>query len=114
MAVLERLCVRKSTEGSNPSPSAINMRFIIYFLVLFGAYSVGRIGHILGGHLKAPHHWIYGMLALVVGIVLHSKWFGIYLILFGIGHIISDLKDMIELKFYGVDDVEVKKFWGID
>jgi len=54
------------------------------------------------------------MLALVVGIVLHSKWFGIYLILFGIGHIISDLKDMIELKFYGVDDVEVKKFWGID
>ena len=64
--------------------------------------------------LKAPHHWIYGMLALVVGIVLHSKWFGIYLILFGIGHIISDLKDMIELKFYGVDDVEVKKFWGID
>ena len=90
------------------------MRFFIYFLVLFGAYTIGRIGHILCGHLKAPHHWIYGVISLILGIVYHSHVLGIYLIMFGIGHTISDLKDMVELKFYGVDDVEVKKFWGID
>ncbi len=36
------------------------------------------------------------------------------LIAFGVGHTISDLKDMVNLKFYGPDEVEVKKFWGID
>jgi hypothetical protein len=90
------------------------MKFLIYFLVVFGAYAIGRISHILGGHLKAPHHWIYGMLSLVFGIVFIHHVLGPYLIAFGIGHTISDLKDMLELKFYGVDDVEEKKFWGID
>ncbi len=90
------------------------MRFLIYFLILFGAYAIGRAGHILGGHLKAPHHWIYGMISLVLGIIFVHRALGPYLIAFGVGHTISDLKDMIELKFYGVDSVEVKKFWGID
>ncbi len=27
---------------------------------------------------------------------------------------IRDLKDMLELKFYDVDEVEIKKFWGIN
>ena len=90
------------------------MQILIYFLVLLGAYAVGRISHILGGHLKAPHHWIYGMLSLILGVVFIHRGLGPYLVAFGIGHTISDLKDMIELKFYGVDDVKENKFWGID
>ncbi|HSX18430.1 MAG TPA: hypothetical protein VLE51_03685 [Candidatus Saccharimonadales bacterium] len=90
------------------------MRLLVYFLVLFGGYAIGRISHILGGHLKAPHHWIYGMMALIVGIIFIHHGLGPYLIAFGIGHTISDLKDMIELKFYGVDPPGPKKFWGID
>ncbi len=86
----------------------------LYFLVLFGAYAIGRVSHILGGHLKAPHHWIYGMISLILGIVSHNHALGIYLILFGIGHTISDLKDMVDLKFYGRDEPGPKKFWGID
>ena len=90
------------------------MKIVIYIIILFASYTIGRIGHILGGHLKAPHHWIYGVIALIVGIILYYQEAGIYLMLFGIGFIISDFKDMIELKFYGVDDAKVKKFWGID
>lgn len=54
------------------------------------------------------------MMSLILGIVYHSHALGIYLILFGIGHTISDLKDMVELKFWGRDEPGPKKFWGID
>lgn len=91
-----------------------NMKFIVYVLILFASYAIGRIGHILGGHLKAPHHWIYGVIFLIAGIVLYGKTIGMYLILSGAGLVISDLKNMVNLKFFGVDDVKVKKFWGID
>jgi hypothetical protein len=90
------------------------MDIIIYFLLFFVGFSLGRIGHILGGHLESPHHWIYGIIILIAGLIFYNNYLGIYLILFGIGFTISDLKDMIELKFYGVDDVKIKKFWGID
>ncbi len=83
-------------------------------MIAFAGFSIGRIGHILGGHLNAPDHWIYGILAIIVGSFFHQRSWGIYLIAFGIGHTISDLKDMLNLKFYGPDEVEVKKFWGID
>jgi hypothetical protein len=43
--------------------------FIIHFLVFFGSYVVGRVAHILGGHLKVPHHWIYGLILIILGIV---------------------------------------------
>jgi predicted alpha/beta hydrolase len=90
------------------------MKIIIYIAVFFISYSIGRISHILGGHLNTPHHWIYGVIALIVGIIFHREKWSIYLILFGIGFIISDFTDMIDLKFYGVDDVKIKKFWGVD
>ena len=89
------------------------MEFIIFAGVTFAGFAVGRIGHIIGGHLNTPDHWIYGVLA-VVGIFLYKHHVGQWLIAFGAGHTISDLKDMLNLKFYGPDEVEVKKFWGID
>lgn len=90
------------------------MNYLIYFLIFFGSYAIGRVSHILGGHLKSPHHWIYGLLLLIVGLIYMNYSWSVYAVAFGVGFIISDLKDMIDLKFYGVDDVKVKKFWGID
>ncbi|TSC93883.1 MAG: hypothetical protein Athens101428_517 [Candidatus Berkelbacteria bacterium Athens1014_28] len=87
---------------------------LVLIAIIFASYSIGRISHILGGHLKTPHHWIYGAIALIIGIIFHRQKWGQYLIAFGIGFIISDFKDMIDLKFYGVDDVVIKKFWGVD
>lgn len=90
------------------------MSIIIFLAIAFLGFAIGRIGHILGGHLNTPDHWIYGVLAILVGASFHDHHWGIWVLAFGIGHTISDLKDMINLKFYGPDEVEVKKFWGID
>ena len=90
------------------------MEVILLFVIAFTGYAIGRISHILGGHLNAPHHWIYGVLAIIAGAVFYQQTWGQWLIAFGIGHTISDLKDMIELKFYGRDEPGPKKFWGID
>jgi hypothetical protein len=90
------------------------MKILVFIGIAFLGFAIGRIGHILGGHLNTPDHWIYGVLAVIVGAIFHSHVWGIWLIAFGIGHTISDLKDMLHLKFYGPDEVEVKKFWGVD
>jgi hypothetical protein len=89
---------------------------IIYILAAFAGFAIGRVGHIFGGQLNAPHHWIYGVILVIIGIVLwfYKKEWSLYFIFFGLGLTVSDLKDMIDLKFYGVDDVEVKRFWHID
>ena len=82
--------------------------------IAFGGYAIGRISHILGGHLYAPHHWIYGVIAIIVGAIFwHESW-GKWLLAFGIGHTISDSKDMWELKFIGRDEPGPKHFWGVD
>ena len=90
------------------------MEVLIFLIIAFAVFAVGRIGHILGGHLNTPDHWIYGVLAIIVGAIFYRHNWGVMLIAFGIGHTVSDLRDMLNLKFYGPDEVEVKKFWGID
>jgi len=90
------------------------MDIILLLAIAFGGFAIGRIGHILGGHLNTPDHWIYGVIAIIVGVFFYHHHLGQWLIAFGVGHTISDLKDMLNLKFYGPDKVEIKKFWGID
>lgn len=90
------------------------INIIIYILIAFIGYAIGRIGHILGGQLKAPHHWIYGFILMVVGLIFYESQWGLYALAFGLGLFISDLKDFLALKFYGVDDVQIKRFWHID
>lgn len=87
---------------------------LVLLTIVFVSYSIGRISHILGGHLNTPHHWIYGVILVIVGLFFRQHQWGQYFIAFGAGFIISDFKDMIDLKFFGVDDVEIKRFWGID
>ena len=90
------------------------MKFLLLILTIFASYAIGRVSHVLGGHLNTPHHWIYGVIMVVIGAFFYHKVWGQYLIAFGLGMIISDFKDMINLKFFGPDDVEIKKFWGFD
>jgi len=90
------------------------MEVLIFLTVAFAGFAIGRIGHILGGHLNTPDHWIYGVLAIIVGAIFYKHNWAVMLIAFGIGHTVSDLRDMLNLKFHGPDKVEVKKFWGID
>ncbi|MFA7253033.1 MAG: hypothetical protein WC107_00590 [Patescibacteria group bacterium] len=89
-------------------------KIIILLLLAFGAFVVGRIGHILGGDLNVPHHWIYGAIAIIAGIIYRRKRWAAYLIAIGVGLMISDFKDMIDLKFIGSDLPGPKTFWQIN
>jgi len=90
------------------------MKVLIFLLIVLVSYAIGRVGHVLGGQLNTPHHWIYGVIAVIIGIIFRKYDWGKWLIAFGLGMIISDFKDMIDGKFFGPDTVKVKKFWGID
>lgn len=81
----------------------------MFIIIFMAGYLVGRIGDYYAGHWDFFHHWIYGVILLIPGILFHE-----YFLWFGIGLIISDLKDMIEFKIFGPDDKETKNFWGID
>jgi hypothetical protein len=87
---------------------------LFYISMAFIGYSIGRIGHVLGGHLKSPHHWIYGLALVIVGIFFYGKFLGVSIISFGIGLFISDLKDFLNMEIYGMDKVKKRKFWRID
>ena len=91
------------------------MDILFYFLIIFAGFTIGRIGHIYGGHLRTPHHWIYGFTMAIGGKAIWDNTFGLIIVLFGLGLLVSDFKDFRKLKFdMQPDIVEKKKFWGID
>lgn len=90
------------------------MQILFYILIAFIGYAVGRIGHIYLGHIKSFHHWIYGLILMILGLIFRNNFIGLLAFSFGSGHFISDFKDFLHLKFYGVDEEGEKKFWGID
>jgi len=88
--------------------------FLLYSAMsFFIGFVLGRIGHMFGGQIKSPHHWIYGFILIVASSFLKEN-LSFLVLLFGLGVFISDFKDFLNLKFYGVDDIEVKKFWRVD
>ena len=98
---------------------ATSQIFINVFIGLASGYLLGRIGHFyINVWLKnpgwTPHHWIYGAILIPAGSFINSSFWGLVIIFFGIGHLISDLKDFIELKFFGPDEEGPKRFFHID
>lgn len=90
---------------------------IIFGLIsIFIGYISGRTGHLIGGLSLSPHHWIYGLLIMIIGFILHKKYSKYYFLIgfLGIGIFISDLNDFLNLQFYGVDTVNQFIFWNID
>ena len=121
LRILARLVGKKATlvafflqNGYNYSKiMAVIILLLLYFLVFFAGFAVGRIGHIMGGYLDGPDHWIYGVVLFAPGIWHTAPWIFL-LFAFGTGLIISDFKDLLNLKFWGPDKVEVLRFWHID
>lgn len=91
------------------------MIIIEVLISALSGYLFGRTGHILGGQLAGPHHWIYGLAIMILGLALIKKTpYAFQIIGLGLGLIVSDLKDLWQLKIYGIDQVEIKRFWHID
>lgn len=94
----------------------------IVFIVLSSiiGYLIGRFGHRyvnvwLGNPWWVPHHWITGLLIVIVGVAAFQKIeLSGEIISFGVGHFISDAKDFLKLKIFSPDEDGEKYFWGID
>jgi len=97
----------------------------IFVLIVFAfiGYVVGRISHIVGGQLGDrgidvkywPHHWVFGVLAAIIGVIFYKQDLGKWLVAFGVGHIISDWNDLLKGRVFDTsEEPEIKKFWGID
>ncbi len=96
--------------------SVIEWGIALGLFCLIAGYSVGRVSHILGGHLNTPHHWIYGLLLMVLGIVadFDRTSLTISAITIGAGLFVSDFKDFKEKRFFGPDVHNNKNFFGFD
>lgn len=77
--------------------------------IAFSGYIIGRIGDYYAGHWDFFHHWIYGFIFVIIGGFTYPLF-----CYFGIGLIISDMKDFTNLEIYGPDKKTIKKFWGFD
>lgn len=91
---------------------------MIYSLLAgFAGFAIGRIGHIIGGQIIwIPHHWIFGLIIIGIPLIWKKipKNIKAIIILFGIGVFVSDFRDFLHLEIFGLDEVEVVKFWGVD
>jgi len=98
------------------------LQVLIYISSVFIGYAIGRISHMYGGYLNAPHHWIYGLILMIAGLSFYKyshrskilKRIGMWAFYFGVGLFVSDFKDFLQLKFFGVDEHSPKFFWGVD
>jgi len=79
----------------------------------FIAFAMGRIGDKYGGHLNAPHHWIYGLILMVLGVFWTNLSVCVILFSIGFGHFISGLDDFLHMRIWGPDKPHEWKFWSI-
>jgi hypothetical protein len=90
------------------------MQILFYIFIAFIGYSIGRITHIYLGYIESPHHWIYGLILIILGLIFYKHFLGLLALSLGAGHFISDFDDFLHLKFYGEEEDGEKKFWGIN
>ena len=76
-------------------------QILFYILMAFVAYVIGRIGHVYWGHLRTPHHWIYGLILMILGLIFYEKFSGLLMFSLGTGHFISDFKDFLHFRLLG-------------
>ena|SRR3989344_2267764 len=94
--------------------------FLIYgFIGLSAGYIAGRIGHYyinvwIGNPSWVPHHWIYGAVLIPVSSYFNTTILGLVILFFGVGHIISDFNDFLNMEFFSPDKDGKKRFWHID
>lgn len=81
---------------------------MILIAVCFVGYIIGRAGDWYAGHWDFFHHWIYGIILMLIGFFIND-----YLFYFGLGLVISDFKDLLNLEFFGPDKKDKKTILGI-
>ena len=86
----------------------------ILIAISFVAFAIGRIGHIFGGQLPTPHHWIYGAICMIIATILYKKKWSAYVFAFGLGLLISDWIDFTHLQTFQPDASGPKIFWRLD
>jgi len=99
----------------------IILNIVNFFVSAFLGYLLGRFGDNyvniwIGDPSWLPHHWIYGALLMIAGILFFKNNLEIWIFSFGTGLFISDLKDFWNFKFFTPDGKtkETRKFWHID
>lgn len=99
----------------------IILNIVNFLAAAFLGYLIGRWGdNYLNFWLKdpswAPHHWIYGLILMIVGLFFFKNNLEVWIFSFGLGLFISDLKDFLDLKLIGKDnkDKSQRRFWHID
>ena len=96
------------------------IKIIIILLFWFLGFTIGRIGDKYYGNLEkiwifpVPHHWIWGVIFTVLGILFFNYFFALWLISFGIGVFVSDLNDFLHMRLFGEEPLHVWKFWSIE
>ena len=98
-----------------------NKKILENIAAAFLGFLLGRIGDNyiniwMGDPLWLPHHWIYGLILVIIGLHYRKKRMGLALLFFGIGIFISDFNDFTNLKFFAEDfkNGDMIKFWSID
>jgi len=90
----------------------------LFLLVILG-YLFGRWSHyylnLATGNLSwPPHHWLYALVMIILGLFFSETFWGPVFVYFGAGFFVSDWNDFIKLRFFGADDTTKHNFWGFD
>lgn len=102
--------------------TTITMLIIVNLLIsAFAGYLIGRWGdYYLNFWMRdpswAPHHWIYGLILMAIGLFYFKNSLGLWMFFFGLGIFVSDFKDFMDFKFIGKDNktTSQRRFWHID
>lgn len=91
----------------------LSVGFLGYFI---GRFSDNYVNVWIGDPKWVPHHWIPGLILMIIGIIFFENNLALWIFSFGVGIFISDLKDFLNLKFFGSDEKNKEniKFWHID
>ncbi len=99
----------------------IILNLVYLILAAFIGYLIGRWGdNYLNIWMKdpnwLPHHWIYGLMMVIIGVFFFKGNLEVWISFFGAGLFVSDLKDFWDFKFFAPDGKtkKTRKFWHID
>ena len=93
-----------------------NFLIAVFLGYIIGRFSDNYINIWIGDPPWIPHHWIPGLILMIVGILFLENNLALWTFSFGAGIFVSDLKDFFNLKFFESDGKtkENRKFWHID
>lgn len=96
--------------------SIINFIFAAFLGYIIGRWADNYLNIWIHDPIWVPHHWIYGLILMVIGFFYLKDSLGIWATCFGTGVLISDLQDFLDFKVFAKDGKtkETRKFWHIN